>query len=222
MPWELTVPHDRSQLYFFLHAFISGTFAYALYGLLVSLAGLGSNRGASVHFLGTFLDAKQPIALSEVIWTCVIAVGNGFALSAAINRKYLNRLARLMGATKKFGDLDVWGYLNNSPLDSLRWVRIRDHRHDLCYEGYIEAFSDTTSPNELFLRDVRIYKNESAEFLYSVPGIYLTQDPQDVALEFYALSMRESQPEAEGSDGQTDQARTSSRKWKEVGNDSNS
>lgn len=192
---RLTVPHDRSQLYFFLHAFVSGVLAYAEYGILLSIWSFlahGSAR-ADVHFLATLADSSQPLVLAEVLAVCTISIVNGFLLSACINRNYLNRLGRRLGVTKKFGSLDVWGYVCNSPLDSLKWVRVRDHRHDLCYEGWVEAFSDTNAACELFIREVKTFKNTSAEFLYTIPGAYLSQDPKDVTIEFYALDVRESE-----------------------------
>lgn len=191
---RLTVPHDKNQLYFFLHAFTAGVLAYTEYGLALaawSLAVQGEAR-VDVHFLSNLVDSKQPLVYNEVVSVCAIAIINGFVLSALINRSYLNRFARWLGATKRFGNFDVWGYVCNSPIDSLKWVRVRDHRHDICYEGWVEAFSDTNSGCELFLREVRVFKNESGEPLYSIPGIYLSQDPEDVAIEFYALDVRES------------------------------
>jgi hypothetical protein len=190
---RLTVPHDRGQLYFFLHAFISGVFAYSLYATFLSVwrfFALG-RVSAKVHFLEALLDSRRSIDSSEVAWGCVIAVANGFLLSALINRKFLNRFAQRIGVTKKFGDYDVWSYLHNSTTDSVRWVRVRDHRHNLCYEGYVEAFSDTNANNELFLRQVKVFHNDDGRLLYEVPGVYLSQDPEDIALEFYALSAEE-------------------------------
>jgi hypothetical protein len=204
---RLTVPHDKSQMYFFLHAFISGVFAYALYAMVLSglsrfSSGLVGNR---VYFVEALLDSKNPLSSSEVAYVCVIAAFNGFALSAAINRKFLNRFAQRIGVTKKFGDLDVWSYLHNSTTDSLRWIRVRDNRHDLCYEGWVEAFSDTAASNEIFLREVRVFANASGEHLYDVPGIYLSQDPQDIAIEFYASGVRESSQVQEGGNACQDQ-----------------
>lgn len=192
---RLTVPHDRSQMYFFLHAFISGVFAYAEYGLILSSwnwAVHGKAR-ADMRFLANLVDSSQPLAYVEVLYVCGIAIVNGFLLSALINRNLLNRLARALRVTKKFGDLDVWGYVCNSPIDSLKWVRLRDHRHDLCYEGWVEAFSDTNAGCEVFIREVKVFKNESGELLYEVPGVYIALDPKDATIEFYALDMRESE-----------------------------
>jgi len=192
---RLTVPHDRSQLYFFLHAFVSGVLAYVEYGLILftwNWAVHGKAR-ADIRFLANLVDSSEPLAYVEVLSVCGIAIINGFLLSALINRNLLNRLARVLRVTKKFGNFDVWGYVCNSPIDSLKWVRIRDHRHDLCYEGWVEAFSDTNAGCEVFIREVRVFKNESGEFLYAVPGVYSALDPRDVTIEFYALDIRESE-----------------------------
>jgi hypothetical protein len=197
---RLTVPHDRSQLYFFLHAFVSGVLAYAVYGcLLTSWNCLSrSKQPSEVRFVASLLDSSESINFTEVAIVCGIAIANGFALSALINHKYLNRMAQRLRVTRKFGDLDVWSYLHNSTTDSLRWVRVRDHRHNLCYEGWVEAFSDTFASNELFLREVKVFRNDTGEFLYDVGGVYLSQDPTSLALEFHALAMRESVVEAAG------------------------
>lgn len=194
---RLTVPHDKGQLYFFLHAFITGVFAYLCYAaVLVSWGAIFGFASPRVYFLAALLDSNQPISVAEVGWVCAIAIVNGFALSALINHKTLSRLAQRLRITKRFGDFDVWGFLHTSTTDSLKWVRVRDHQHNLCYEGWVGAFSDTHAPCELFLREVRVFRNDSGKQLYEVPGLYLTQDPQAIALEFYALTSE--QPKSKG------------------------
>jgi hypothetical protein len=158
---------------------------------------IGGHRW-QVHFINALLNSSEPVDSNEVFVVCLVAVVNGFCLSAAINRKWLNRFAQKLGVTKKFGDADVWGLLMNSPTERLRYVRVRDHRHDLCYEGWINYFSDGLTSNELFLRDVIVFRNTDGSELYKTSGVYLTQEANDIAIEFYALDEAMNKPARKG------------------------
>ena len=60
-----------------------------------------------------------------------------------------------MRITNKFADLDVWSYIFNSP-DNY-WIRVRDYNKNIIYQGWVEAFSDSTGKDELLLTQVSRY-----------------------------------------------------------------
>jgi hypothetical protein len=84
--------------------------------------------------------------------------------------------------TNKFGEIDVWSYILNAEIPG--WVVIRDLEHDLMYEGWIQASSDSTEKDELFLRDVKVFTNSTAQQLYGVSGLYLPRSRENLTIEF--------------------------------------
>ena len=130
----------------------------------------------------------------EIIIVTFISIPIGFIFSFLINHKYLFRFAHKMKISKKHGDIDVWSYLMNSDEDKIEWVVIRDVKNDLMYEGWVELFSDGTEPDEIFIRDVKIYKNSTCESMYDVPGLYLSRKKENLRIEFPLLNFTEKYP----------------------------
>jgi len=75
--------------------------------------------------------------------------------------------------------------------EKMEWVVIRDIKNDLMYEGWIKAFSDSTEKDEIFLRDVRVFKNSTSEELYDIPGLYLPSKGINLIVEFPTLEFTE-------------------------------
>ncbi len=189
---EALTPRRKDHLifYFILHSFVMAfvvyfSFAGVLKGLHQILPDVGFR--SEVWFLRVIADSKQVIDIWEVLEVSGFAVLLGVVFSFMLNRKYFNRLAQAIGVTKKFADLDVWHYIFDSS-DNTEWVSVRDLKHDLVYEGWVNAFSDTVRDNELFMRDVRVFQNSTGEELYTVPGLYISRNRDDVTIEFPALS----------------------------------
>lgn len=88
-----------------------------------------------------------------------------------------------------FGELDVWGYTLN--LKEVVWVTVRDHKNDLIYDGWVQAFSDDSRDAEVLLRDVSVYKNSTGEKLYQVGGVYLSRNREDISIECRTLPIDE-------------------------------
>ncbi len=81
----------------------------------------------------------------------------------------------------------------------VEWVWVRDHTRNLVYEGYIQAFSDTTPLREILLSEVKVYSNESSELLYKIPILYLGRNPNELTIEIPPISREEGgQHNAEG------------------------
>ena len=140
-------------------------------------------------FVKTLTDNSVQLDIKEIVITTVLSVPIGFIFSGLINYKVLYRVAHRVKASKKFGDVDVWSYIMNSEVPE--WVIIRDIKNDLMYEGWIQVFSDNTEKDELFLRDVKVYKNSTAEELYETPGLYLPRERECLTVEFPSLEFSE-------------------------------
>jgi hypothetical protein len=64
----------------------------------------------------------------------------------------------------------------------------RDHNLNLYYQGWVQAFSESHEENEILLRNVEVFKNDTGELIYSVPGMYITRNKSDLTLEFPVLT----------------------------------
>ena len=71
------------------------------------------------------------------------------------------------------------------------WVIIRDIKNDIMYEGWVQAFSDATEPDEIFLRNVKIYKNSTSKLMYETKGLYLSQKKENLLIEFPFINSKE-------------------------------
>ncbi len=130
-------------------------------------------------------DNFSKIDFTEIGFASLSGVIVGLIFSLALNRKWIHFFAQKAGITKKFGDVDVWGYIMNAELPE--WVIIRDIKNDLMYEGWIQAFSDGNERDELFLRDVKVFRNSTGEELYAMSGIYIAKKREDLIVEFRSL-----------------------------------
>ncbi|PES34155.1 DUF6338 family protein [Bacillus thuringiensis] len=183
---KLTLHRGREFKEFLLNSFLLGLSSYFLFYMIIGLNNLIAElRGLvptwKLHFLMSLTDRKVPINITEVIIATFIAIILAFLISFSINHKFLHRFAIKMKLSSKFAQLDVWAYVFDSP--DIDWITVRDIENDLMYQGWVEAFSDTHDTNELFLRDVIVYKNSTGEELYSVGAMYITGYSNKLILE---------------------------------------
>ena len=94
-----------------LYSLVLGLVCYLLYALLE--AALMSKWPPSVDLLKS-LTNNSPLDFEEIFWATVIAPFVGLSVSLALNRHWINRLAKLIGVSKKFGDVDGWARTFNS------------------------------------------------------------------------------------------------------------
>lgn len=131
--------------------------------------------------LQALYDDKLPIdrqVVSEIVGSAIAGVPVAFIASYIEQYKVLNRIGKWLRATRRFGDEDVWDYLQRSP--NVIWVLVRDHKFDLAYYGWAEAYSDPYKARELLLRDVKVYRNSTGEHIYDSIGIYISRKAEDL------------------------------------------
>lgn len=159
--------------------------SYGLYGLSVEvLNGIGLTHSTVTSFQA-FLDEKIPVSWREVTLASLGALPLAFIASFLYRHKSINRIGRFLRVTRRFGDEDVWNFLNNIP--GVSWVFVRDHKLDLLYFGWISVYSDSERERELLLRDVRVYTNSTSELLYEVSLMYISRDRYDLTIEVPAV-----------------------------------
>jgi len=184
---SLTVHSPRQPFCFLLRSFVLGAFSYLIYWAVITLgvAIVPQIFPAGIIFDKALTDPKVQVSFKEIIYACGSAVFLGGFLTLASRHKWGNRLARWIGLTKKFGELDVWGYMLNSA--DVEWVTVRDHANDLVFDGWVQAFSDNSRDAELLLRDVSVYRNSTGERLYQLGLLYVSRERETISIECRAV-----------------------------------
>lgn len=188
---HLTIHRPREAFDFLLQSFVYGIFSYFIYGAgLKTISYFWPNRvNPDIAFLQALTDPNASFSIKEIFFTSGIAVLLACIFTVMLRYKLPNRIAHSLGLTKKFGELDVWGYMLN--MEEVVWVTVRDHKNDLIYDGWVQAFSDDSKDAELLLRDVSIYENSTAKRLYQVGAMYLSRNREDISIECRTLPVGE-------------------------------
>ncbi|HXR03498.1 MAG TPA: DUF6338 family protein [Verrucomicrobiae bacterium] len=209
---NLTIHKPRKLPFFLLQSFVLGTGCYFLYWSLLTLFHWKFPRVElpPIVFLRALADSTIRFSFREIAYVSLMSVIVGCIISVLALYKVPNRIARRLGITKKFGELDVWGYALNIP--EVVWITLRDHKNNLVYDGWIQAFSDDSKDAEVFLRDVSIYKNDTGEKLYQVGAVYISRKREDISIECRTLPLDErvrwKEPQNEGHQNEQQQAVT--------------
>lgn len=189
----LTTHRERSVATFLVNSFVLGITCYLIlyatshgWQLLASWGDLPFTF--EIVFFDLLLDKDRRLPWIEIFAAAGAAIPLGFVIAWVAEHKLIYRIAHGIGVTRKFGDLDVWGFLFNSP--DIQWIVVRDIQNDLAFEGWVRAFSDAVDKAELILRDVRVYRNSTGDFLYEVGGVYLFRKVDGITIELADLGYR--------------------------------
>jgi len=168
-----------SQFEIVLRTFTFGLAAYALTFTIYGVLGIDFiipeiKRDAGFlerRFLGQFAAATAVSLVCAVLWLYLI------------NYKIAGHFLRKIGATKSFGQEDVWDFAFNSPEPAVEYVYVRDYGKQKVFSGWVRAFSESSDARELLLRDVQVFDLDG-QFLYEVPLMYIGRKRDDVDIEF--------------------------------------
>ncbi len=177
-----TVHKERTQFEFLINSFLFGLVSYILYWVIIILCHeLNLIATNNFVFLKALNDANHNISYTEILYVSFLSAIVGICLTAIHTYKLHFRLTQKLKLTRKFGELDVWGYLMNSP--DTEWVTVRDIANNIMYDGWVQAFSDNSKEAELLLGDVAVYKNDTGEKLYDVDSQYLSLNRNNISIE---------------------------------------
>lgn len=195
---KLTIHKKRSFFEFLIFFLIFGFFCYLSLELLLKIlhpisifinAKFSSNVNVweSSYFIKSIASPNENVNTLEVfITTLFISPLIGLLGTFFVNYKILFQIAHKLKLTCKYGDPDLLSYIIDSPnIES--WVVVRDQKRSLIYEGWLIFYSDNTDSEqnkELFLKDVNVYNNMTAKKLYSISGIYLQRNNNELTIEF--------------------------------------
>lgn len=154
----------------------------------IGLNWITENNLPSLEFeaLLSFFDEKSIITKAIVV-DIVGATLTGFITAILASyvdeHKFLNRIAIKLGASKRYGEENVWYFIHRNP--SEHWKYVRDHKLGLIYYGWIEKYSDWwDSERELYMIEVIVYNNETGKELYKVENLYVSRKSDELTIEF--------------------------------------
>ncbi len=170
-----------SDTEFFLRAFQFGLVCYAVTFLIYSILGW-----PFTSFDLTDAGTKS-VLTSNIVYEILFAIGVGILLSIlwiySVTYKWLTLFLQNIGATKKYGDEDVWDYTFNSSSPAVEYINFRDFENKLVYAGWVINYSETEKLRELVLRDVQIFDLDG-HLLFEMPMIYLSRAAGNIHIEF--------------------------------------
>ncbi len=119
-------------------------------------------------------SSGSSIPYSEILGSLACSILVALLASATINYKVINKIARILKISTKYGDENLFSYYLN--LDEVNWVYVRDKEDNLTYKGQIVMHSESSGIQELVLSDVDVYQYSDSEYLYSTPSIYFCKN----------------------------------------------
>ncbi len=179
---RLVTVRKYTPFYFVTYSFVLGVFSYSV---LSVIRGFFSNEKDynNTQFINSIFSPNFHVSPIEILSASCVSVIISFFLAAIVNYSILNRIGKFLKVSKKFGNDDVWGFLHSHHHDDSIWVIIRDLENNLAFYGWVYAYSESYKNNELILRDVVVYNNDSWSILYEIPGIYLTRPHDSLTIE---------------------------------------
>jgi hypothetical protein len=129
---------------------------------------------ADARYVGEFLTATVVAIVGSLIWLY------------GLQFKLVSRFLRCIGATKKYGNEDLWDFVFNAPEGRVEYVYVRDYANQKIFSGWVRGFSEPSEKmRELLLRDVQVFNLES-KLLYETPLMYIARPIDDIHIEFPA------------------------------------
>jgi hypothetical protein len=170
-----------SEFEYTLRAFLFGMTSYAATFVIYAAFGRPFNLSdlSGAASTGQF----TPSIFKEVVSALVVGLVLAILWLYASNYKWATRFLQKIGATKTYGDEDVWDFTFNSSVAAVEYVHFRDFANQIVYAGWVREFSETEKLRELVLRDVEIYDFDGNK-LFDTPLVYLARDPENLHIEF--------------------------------------
>jgi hypothetical protein len=170
-----------SEFQYVLRAFLFGMASYGvtfgIYAMLGWPFSLSDFSAAATNGIFT------PEIFKEIASATLVGLVLAILWLYASNYKWDTRFLQGIGATKTYGDEDVWDYTFNSPIAAVEYVHFRDFANKIVYSGWVKEFSETEKLRELVLRDAQIHDFDG-NLLFETPLVYLARNPENLHVEF--------------------------------------
>ena len=182
---KLSSGRSRNTLEVFLLIFLYSMLSYCLFAVVCSLCGLVSEMSSMPSILEVALSDEKELSSKQLMGGIGSGAALAYLLAYARRLGVANWVGQKIGATKRYGDEDVWEYFHNAPEKEKNdgWLMVRDHKCSLVYYGCVSVWSESGEERELVLSDVGVYSDEDGGFLYSAEHMYLSRARDDLTIE---------------------------------------
>jgi hypothetical protein len=188
---KLTIRKDFSPFNFILNSILLGLFSYLLVQLTLNCIYFINNSFScskrtydDLQIWSSISDSKL-IPYKEVLWASLGGIILGFIASYLDTYKLINKLAKKLKISYKYGDENLFSYFLNA--DETQVVYVRDKKNNLSYRGYVKVYSETDTISEIVLSNVTVYRYEDSVELYEIDQVYLSFGKTDVIIEHAKL-----------------------------------
>lgn len=172
-----------------VYSFLFGVLAYAaLQGVVAgaavggyALLGLDAGRSMELSAWSLVFSERFTLNLFEVMWATAFAPFIAAVAAIIVNFKLINRLARRLRVSPRFGDENLYSFFLND--DAVRWVYVRDKAQDLVYVGIVKSFAQACGIQELLLAEVKVFDYETHSLQYAVEMAYLSRPMGSLVIE---------------------------------------
>ena len=172
---------ERTQVEKAVTAFLFGVVAYVATFLLYNFVGRSFDIFEAINSGGTAINFSN--IADEIISSTVVSFILALLWLYAATNKVLPKFLQKIGATKKYGDEDVWDYMFNSASPIAEYVYYRNFDKKIVYSGWVKVFSETEKLRELVLENVEVYDFDG-NLMFETPLVYLSGDPEGMHIEF--------------------------------------
>jgi hypothetical protein len=140
--------------------------------------------GIQDTILGVFFTENKPLPYSQIGGGILLSFPIAFLAARVYRQNWINTLGVALRVTKRYGDDDLWAYFHDG---SKGLVVVRDHKLDLMYYAYVQAYSESDTKRELWLATVTVYNGVGGQKLYETPSMYLCRGDEDLTIEWPKL-----------------------------------
>lgn len=174
--------------------FLFSILSYSLYSLLASIICRIVGIDYSNNIVDKLFKEADNVKHTDILFASSVAVFLSFIISYLYRYNVLNWIGQKIGATKKYGDEDVWHYFHNASDKQKNdgWIFIRDHKLNLLYYGYISVWSESEKNREIIITDVSVYNNEDGVYLYDTNHLYICRNIDDLSFEVPLIEKEDS------------------------------
>lgn len=163
-----------------IRSFLFGMTTYSVLFLIYAVCG----KAFGYAELGSEVNRVDLIELrDEIVWSIPLSFALAVIWLWSVRFKIFMKFLHLVGATRRYGDEDVWSFTLNSNRAAVEYGHFRDLENGYIFAGWINTYSENEENRELLLRDVIVYDEEGSEISRS-PFLYISRPRTNIWLEF--------------------------------------
>lgn len=163
-----------------IRAFLFGMATYSALFIIYSVCGYNfgyASLGSNPKTLNLF------VLKDEIAWSIPLSFVLSIIWLWVVRYRLLMRFLHCVGASRRYGDEDVWSYTLNLSKPHVEYVHLRDLEQGFIFAGWIDTYSESEDVRELLLHDVIVYDEEGDEISRS-PYLYLSRPKDNIWIEF--------------------------------------